>query len=436
MDAKEKKIAQAQRREAVLARKRIEHLRSRTAQVCVVLIAVLLAFALGFLARGFEPITSRLGFVSVPLTTTATQSSTKTVYTSTSARLSEVEDILSGSFDEINLEDATPLVLSAAVTSTNDPYMRYFTAERYDTYVRENTAKDYEGIGVLFSEYEDSIYVADVFSGSAADLAGVKEGDVLKSIDGVPTTSWTVNEVISTISQKSDSAVFQWGRPSSMGADSTTSLSTTLPIQKYVEPNITGSIEEENVGYISVSQLTSNAPSMVKSAVAQLQQQGAKSIVLDLRNCPGGYLTSAIDTASLFVKSGTLVQVKTSTKTTSKNATGSQVCTLPVVVLVNNKTSAAAEVLTAALKDNKTATVLGATTLGKGTVQVVQPLTFGGAIRYTAAKYLSPLGFEIDGVGITPDVLVDNEEDQKTVAVQTAKTLGDTAATASPSATS
>ena len=111
-------------------------------------------------------------------------------------------------------------------------------------------------------------------------------------------------------------------------------------------------------------------------------------------------------------------------------------CTLPVVVLVNNKTSAAAEVLTAALKDNKTATVLGATTLGKGTVQVVQPLTFGGAIRYTAAKYLSPLGFEIDGVGITPDVLVDNEEDQKTVAVQTAKTLGDTAATASPSATS
>ena len=402
----------------------------------MVLIAVLLAFALGFLARGFEPITSRLGFVSVPLTTTATQSSTKTVYTSTSARLSEVEDVLSGSFDEINLEDATPLVLSAAVTSTNDPYMRYFTAERYDTYVRENTAKDYEGIGVLFSEYEDSIYVADVFSGSAADLAGVKEGDVLKSIDGVPTTSWTVNEVISTISQKSDSAVFQWGRPSSMGADSTTSLSTTLPIQKYVEPNITGSIEEENVGYISVSQLTSNAPSMVKGAVTQLQQQGAKSIVLDLRNCPGGYLTSAIDTASLFVKSGTLVQVKTSTKTTSKNATGSQVCTLPVVVLVNNKTSAAAEVLTAALKDNKTATVLGATTLGKGTVQVVQPLTFGGAIRYTAAKYLSPLGFEIDGVGITPDVLVDNEEDQKTVAVQTAKTLGDTAATASPSATS
>ncbi len=424
MDIKDRKLASAQRREAILAKKRIDQLRSRTAQVCVIVIALLASFALGFLARGFEPITTRLGFVSVPLSTTATQANTKTVYNSTSARLAEAEDILSGSFDELNIEDATPLVLSAATTSTNDPYMRYFTQQRYEQYVRENTSLNYEGIGVLFSEYETDIYVADVFAGSAADLAGVKEGDVLKSIDGVPTTSWTVNEVISTISQKSESAVFQWGRPTSMGADSTTSLSTTLPIQKYNEPNITGSIQEDNVGYISVSQLTTNASSMVSQALTQLQGAGAKSIVLDLRNCPGGYLTSAIDTASLFVKSGTIVQVKTNSKTTNKNATGNQVCTLPVVVLVNNKTSAAAEVLVAALKDNKAATVLGVTTLGKGTVQVMVPLSFGGAIRYSAAQYLSPQGFAIDGVGITPDVLVENEDDQVSVAVQTAKTLG------------
>lgn len=184
------------------------------------------------------------------------------------------------------------------------------------------------------------------------------------------------------------------------------------------------------MGVVKMRQVTQNAADLVRQAIEGLTAQGATSFVLDLRDNPGGYLTQAVDVAALFVPSGVLVQIQTNDGITPKSVpSGSKVVTeAPVVVLVNQYTAAAAEVLAAALQDNQRAQVVGETSLGKGSVQVVRELDFGGAVRYTAAYYLSPQGQAIDGVGVVPQVGVANgstegEDTQMLVAVDTARSL-------------
>ena len=164
----------------------------------------------------------------------------------------------------------------------------------------------------------------------------------------------------------------------------------------------------------------------MKNAVADLESQGATSFVLDIRDNPGGFLSQSVDIASLFVKSGTIVKIQTKAEETSKTTSRPYVTEKPLVLLVNGKTSASAEVLAASLKDNQRATLVGSTTLGKGSVQVTRDLSFGGALRYTAAFYKSPLGHDIEGVGVTPDVMVglaEGEDNQKALALETAQSL-------------
>ena len=146
---------------------------------------------------------------------------------------------------------------------------------------------------------------------------------------------------------------------------------------------------------------------------------------MDLRDVPGGYLSQAVEVANLFVRNGIIVQIQTADGITNRQASGEVVTDKPLVVLVNENTAAAAEVLAAALQDNQRATLVGQTTLGKGSVQVIRELSFGGALRYTAAYYLSPQGRGIDGLGVTPDFLVERQsgaaDNQLSLAVETAQ---------------
>ena len=130
-----------------------------------------------------------------------------------------------------------------------------------------------------------------------------------------------------------------------------------------------------------------------------------------------------MDIASLFVKSGNVVQVKTREGLSERTVSGVTATDAPLVVLVNGRTAAAAEVLAAALSDNSRATLVGAKTMGKGSVQVVQTLSFGGAVRYTAAYYLSPNGHDINSQGVSPDYAVSGEDLQLSYACQTAASL-------------
>lgn len=402
----------------------------RIARAMVGFVLVVAAFALGFFVRSQVAFVASLGF-PVEESAPAAQSKDplKSTYNSVSARIDEVETLLStNSLEDVQLDEATVKMLTALMESTNDPYAAYFDPERYETYIKEAAQRSYAGIGVLFSETNGRAYAIDVFGGSVAEAAGVQQGDIVLAIDGDRSHNWSMGEVVNALARSDgDQVVITWMRPSTLDAEKGSEFTTTLETHAYEEVNVTASLDE-GVGYIKLSQITQNAADLVRTAVTDLTAQGASSFVLDVRDDPGGYLTQAVDIASLFVPSGIIVQVQTESGTSSKTASGETITAAPLVVLVNGYTTSAAEVLAAALQDNQRASVVGMPTRGKGSVQVTRELTFGGGVRYTAAYYLTPLGHDINGVGVIPDILVDSEEDstvdtQLMIALDTARSL-------------
>ena len=349
----------------------------------------------------------------------------KDVFNSLSMRVSEVEDILAAdSLDTYNLDVLTDDMLTAFGHASNDPYLRYYAADRYNALL--NTEDEgYAGIGVLFSEYNGQAYVVDVFEGSPAQLEGVQEGDFVVSINGDRSQMWSRSEVAAVLSQSQGSTVvITWRRPESLEAEGGTEYTTTLECAEYSEDNVTTEYDSaRRVGYVKLKQLTQNAAPLVQEAIANLEAQGARAFVLDLRDNPGGYLSQAVDLASLFMSSGTVVEILTVDGQTAKSASGQPVTSAPLVVIANKNTAASAEVVAAALKESQRATLVGTTTLGKGSVQVLHELSFGGAMRYTAAYYLTPEGHAIDQVGVTPTVALENAAEgdaQKSYAIEVA----------------
>ena len=406
-----------------------EHRRNkRILRLLCFVVAIAVAFVAGFALRSQDQFLVSLGFSIPGVQKAGTQSTDvkKSPYDSISARLSEVEDVLAKSdLNGYDLDEATKEVFKGFSSACDDKYFEYLDPSRYASFVKDSSDGAYNGVGVLFSDYNGRALVSDVFSGSAAEAAGVQQGDVLVGIDGDTSHDWSVTEAISGLSRNAgETVVVTWMRPSSVGAETGTSYITALTCSSDKEQNVTYSLDG-TVGYIRVRQITQDTADNVSAALADLIDQGATSFVVDLRDNPGGYLTQAVDVANLFIKTGVIVEVQTSTGTSPKSASGKTVTDLPLVVLTNGYTSGAAEVLAAALQDNQRATIVGETTIGKGSVQVVHELSFGGAIRYTAGYYKSPLGHDIDGVGVIPDIAISSSEGgtdpQLVLAVETAQ---------------
>ena len=386
-------------------------------RVFLVVIGLFLAFALGFMLRGRGVFLQSLGFpasvTGLSQDSVVDASGGKDVYNSVSARMAEVEDILAeDSLDVYNVDEITDAALKAFSDGSNDPYLRYYSTERYSALLNSQE-ESYAGVGVLFSEYNGQAYAVDVFEGAPAQLEGVQEGDFVVAINGDSSQTWSRSEVASVLSQsKGQTVVITWRRPQSLEADGGDEFTTSLVCEEYDQTNVSPEYDENRmVGYIDVKQLTQNAASLVQSAVTDLTGQGAQAIVLDLRDNPGGYLSQAVGMASLFMSSGNVVEVQTVDGQSAKTASGQPIFSGPLVVITNKNTAAAAEVVAAALKESQRATLIGTTTMGKGSVQVLHELSFGGALRYTAAYYLTPEGHAIDQVGVTPEVLLDASED-------------------------
>ncbi|MEA5020566.1 MAG: S41 family peptidase [Gordonibacter sp.] len=401
-------------------------------RILAFVVCVCVAFAVGFFLRGNNALLESVGFSSItsgsePISG-ASSTKDKDAYNSLSVRLSEVEDIIKqDSLDTYDLEVATTSVMGAFAEATEDNYLRYYDSARYASLMHESSGS-YAGIGVLFSEFNGQAYAVDVFDGSVAQVAGIRQGDYVVAIDGDRGQKWSMSEVTTSLDRnEGDTVVITWRRPATLEAEGGDEFTTTLTCSRYDVKNVTSELSDE-VGYIKVKQLTQNSSGLVKQAIADLASKGALSYVLDLRDNPGGYLTQAVDLASLFVKSGTIVQIQTKDGNSAKAATGNVATDRPLVVLVNENTAAAAEVLAVALQENQRGTLVGTNTLGKGSVQVTRDLSFGGALRYTAAFYLSPQGRSINGVGVVPNVTVGLSGDaasdnQKSLAMETAQSL-------------
>ena len=400
---------------------------AKTLKIMVFCIAACLLFCAGFLVRGNHDLMVRLGVESDEATLSLSEGVSGDA-ADVAERLNEASSILAEkSLDTYDLDAATLAVLDAFLETTDDPYSRYFDSSRYTSFIDVST-EDYPGVGVFFSEYNGQAYALDVFEDSSAASEGVQPGDFVVAVDGDRSQDWTVTETVNAVQREEGSTVvITWRRPETMDATGGKEFTTTLVCSEYQEPNVAMQLVD-TVGYVSLRQLSQNADLLVREAIQDLTEQGAASFVLDLRDNPGGYLTKAVDVASLFIKSGVVVEIETLDATTAKQASGEIATSAPLVVLVNGNTAGSAEVVAAALRDTNRATLVGTTTMGKGSVQVTQPLSFGGALRYTAARYKSPGGYSIDGVGVSPNVTITMREgsstdNQKDLAMETAESL-------------
>ncbi len=403
-----KKLAQSYKRNTSIV---------RVLGACIVLCIV---FSLGFLLRGNVDFLSSLGFSNLVVQgESSSNSSSNNEASSLSSRLSEVDELIDDeSLYDYDLDSMTSSLLQAYSQTVKDPFLRYYDAASYKKYLESAVDTD-QGIGVLFNESDSKVVVADVLESSRAQAADVEAGDYIVAIDGEECSDWTLPDVLATLKRdEGDSVLLRFGRQSDSGKEST--YDVTLPYQSSSSTNVTYTVENQ-VGVIDINQISSDSASVVKDVINECQNKGATSFVLDLRNVPGGYLTQAVGIASLFMDGGAVVQVKTKDGTTSKVAEGSLLTKAPLVVLVNAQTSGSAEVLAAALQETGRAQLVGVNTQGKSTVQVMKPLSFGGALRYTVASYLTPKGRSFDKVGVTPDISQSGSSKQRSRAIELAR---------------
>lgn len=405
---------------------KVESSNKRNASIVKVLgacIFVCVVFCAGFMVRGNTDLLNAMGFSSLDVDTETNPGLTVSgdTYDSLSARVAEMEGVLKkSSMDDYDLGQVTTKVLSSYAESTGGPFLKYYDETSYRAYLA-STKNPEAGIGVLFGENEGKCFASDVFEDSSAAAAGIETGDYVQSIDGVSKSSWSIPEVLDALSRSEGESVYvTWNRPSQKQGENGTTFSTTLTFSSSSQDNVTWSVRD-GVCTIDVKQITSDSASMVQNALNDSTSKGAQAFVLDLRDVPGGYLTQAVDIASLFIQNGVVVQIETVSGTTSRSAAGDSVSNAPLVVITNGRTAGCAEVLAAALQESGRAEIVGEKTQGKGSIQAMQPLSFGGAIRYTAAYYLTPSGRQIDGNGITPNVETSHVGTQDSVAFDSAR---------------
>ena len=357
-------------------------------------------------------------------------------YRELSLRIDEVaRNLDSDAYYTIDINEATEDVVSALLAETADEHAQYYDAGSYESYMKRMSG-EYSGIGVSLTDVGPFAMVMDVYRGSPADKAGCQPYDVFLKIDGQE-GPWTSEAVVKALEREEGSPVdVTFMRPTD---DSLVALSDLvarcnaapddaelaaelagfqlegetvelhMTYEKFTIPNIESRMIGP-YGYVRLFTFSQKAAGQVQEALKSLAEQGATGIVLDLRGNGGGMVDQAVDLVSEFVPEGVVVRIEGKNGVNERKVSGKVVCELPLVVLVDERTASASEITAGALKDHGRATVVGVTTYGKGTIQEIRKLSFGGALKYTMAEYTSPNGTRINKVGIAPDLVVELAE--------------------------
>jgi carboxyl-terminal processing protease len=285
----------------------------------------------------------------------------------------------------------------------NDPYALFYSPKGFETF-QELTTGRFSGIGVWLKDKDGALEIISVLPSSPALEAGLQQGDVITTIDGDVVGKMTTDEAVARIKGPEGTEVVvgidRDGVPQSF-----TIARATIDI-----PNVRASMTEGNLGYVRLLGFSRGAGEQVRSEVERLTEAGAEGVVLDMRDNGGGLFTEAIEVASVFIEDGPIVTYRDSSDPDfTYRAKGNAFQDIPLVVLVNEGTASASEIVAGALQDSDRGVVVGTTTFGKGSVQEVVPLMDASALKLTTAAYLTPKGTNINGKGIDPDVQVDAE---------------------------
>ena len=287
------------------------------------------------------------------------------------------------------------------MNGATDPYTEYYTQKEYIELMKELTGT-YAGIGAVLSPTptKDGYEIKEVYKGTPAEQSGLKVGDVIVEVNGKKITSKNIeNFIMKNIrGEKGDRRVINVKR-----GEDTVTIKVTL--DEIVTPTVTHKMLDSETGYIRISQFTATTTEDFKSALKDLQAQGMKKIIYDLRDNGGGLVDSVAAILDELLPKGKVVYTKDKYgKEEVYNSDEEKQLNIPAVILVNGNTASASEIFTGAMRDYKRATIIGTKTFGKGIVQQTLPLSDGSAIKITTARYYTPKGECIHGKGIKPDI--------------------------------
>ncbi|HEX6833773.1 MAG TPA: S41 family peptidase [Rudaea sp.] len=285
-----------------------------------------------------------------------------------------------------------------------DPHSEYLDQKAMDT-LSEDTSGAYEGLGLEVAAVDGSLRVVSPIDDTPADRAGIKPGDIITKIDDRVITADNVNTAIELLRGKSGSGVTL----SVLHEKETVPVELKLKRETIRVASVRVRALDPGYVYIRIAQFQEDTGTELKSKLAKLRAKAdpLRGAVLDLRSNPGGLLTSAVEISDDFLDSGTIVTTRGRLKESdlSFSATkGDLVDGVPMIVLVDNGTASAAEIVAGALKDNHRALIMGRRTFGKGSVQTVLPLDDAHAVKLTTARYYTPSGVSIQAAGIHPDI--------------------------------
>lgn len=321
-----------------------------------------------------------------------------------------INQLYIGDIDEESMLEGA---IKGYVEGLGDPYTEYLTKEEMEEFTEE-TNSEYVGIGVYVGNdtVNNTILVVGVMKSSPAEEAGIQIGDVIEKIDGVAYTGKQLDEATKVLKAEEGTTATLTIRRDNEEKE------LTVVRRKITVQHVASEMLENNIAYIQIDSFDANVASSFEEQITSLMNNGATGIIIDLRNNGGGIVDEATGIADLFLDKGETILITKSKKENNEEETKSErvpiVKDIPVVILVNEATASASEILAGALKDNYGATIIGKQTYGKGVIQTLYTLTDGSGIKITTEEYYTPNHNQINEVGITPDIEVDITENEDT----------------------
>ncbi len=327
------------------------------------------------------------------------------------AKLNALDSVLDSNFyfDDVDDEAAENSIYKAYLAAYGDKYTVYYTPEEYKSML-ESTTGTFYGIGAVCQKSDDGgVLVVEPYEDAPAYKAGVRKGDRIITVDGKDVTDMDLSAAVALI--KGDKGTQVNLTVVRDGNELTFSITRDAVNVQTVEYEM----EEDSIGYIAISQFDDVTTEQFKKALSELEKQGMKGLIVDIRSNPGGVLSVVVDICDQIVPKGLIVYTEDADGNRKEyNGTSSTELNIPMAVLVDGNSASASEIFAGVVQDYGKAKIIGTQTFGKGIVQTIQPLTDGSAIKYTVAKYYTAKGQDIHGHGVTPDIVVEYDADSET----------------------
>lgn len=292
--------------------------------------------------------------------------------------------------------------LEAMIKALKDDYAEFYTPEQYKA-LTEDIAGEFSGIGATITQNDNGILVLEVFDQSPALKAGIMEGDYITAINGVSVEGMNSAQVRNLIVGKTDSEV-------SVTLRRGTSVVDVVCVRATVQvSHIKTKMLTDDIAYLKLVQFSKNAPEDIAAYVKEIQGKNVKKLVLDLRDNPGGDLEAALEIANIFISTGRIGELRYKDRTEYLRATNFNAPRMELAVLVNENSASASELLSMAFQGRSAAKLIGTKTYGKGSMQILTRAVTGAGIKYTIGEFYTAKGKRVHTVGITPDIIVENE---------------------------